>query len=502
MINWRITPTSLKPRFEVEKVFSRLFLTEKLYNWLGILIFFFIAISFGYLMAQKTQLAINILILICGLAVLLMCLLNTETGLYIIMVFSFFAFHVSRYFNDTIPVGALSDILIFTTLFSFFVKRKGLRSIINEFSQKPVVKILLIIYAYTAIQLFNPNAQSFDSWYQGFRKVISTLFIFFIAFTVFDSYDRIKRFFYFLFVLATIAGVYGCYQEWFGLFSFEKNWIITDPHRFGLYFIQGDFRKFSTMSDPASFGVLMASCAVLFIILSVELKGMTKRIMLTGSIFMLLGMSYSGTRTANAMIVGGLILYILLTINNKRTKNFAIISTLIFLFIMYVPVYSNSTLNRFRTTFSGKNDESFNVREKNRKFIQPYIHSHPIGGGIGTTGGTGSVYHPGHVLAGFQPDSGYLKKAAEIGWIGLAIFCILYFYVLKSGVNGYFYSDNRQHKIIYAACICAIFCFYIGEFAQVAIGQITDVVVYYPLIAVILKLKNYDSQSISSFNNK
>ena len=64
MINWRITPTSLKPRFEVEKVFSRLFLTEKLYNWLGILIFFFIAISFGYLMAQKTQLAINILILI------------------------------------------------------------------------------------------------------------------------------------------------------------------------------------------------------------------------------------------------------------------------------------------------------------------------------------------------------------------------------------------------------------------------------------------------------
>ena len=146
-----------------------------------ILIFFFIAISFGYLMAQKTQLAINILILICGLAVLLMCLLNTETGLYIIMVFSFFAFHVSRYFNDTIPVGALSDILIFTTLFSFFVKRKGLRSIINEFSQKPVVKILLIIYAYTAIQLFNPNAQSFDSWYQGFRKVISTLFIFFIA---------------------------------------------------------------------------------------------------------------------------------------------------------------------------------------------------------------------------------------------------------------------------------------------------------------------------------
>ena len=98
------------------------------------------------------------------------------------------------------------------------------------------------------------------------------MFIFFIAFTVFDSYDRIKRFFYFLFVLATIAGVYGCYQEWFGLFSFEKNWIITDPHRFGLYFIQGDFRKFSTMSDPASFGVLMASCAVLFIILSVELK--------------------------------------------------------------------------------------------------------------------------------------------------------------------------------------------------------------------------------------
>jgi len=39
---------------------------------------------------------------------------------------------------------------------------------------------------------------------------------------------------------------------------------MADANRFGLIFINGDFRKFSTMSDPTAYGVLMAACAVFF----------------------------------------------------------------------------------------------------------------------------------------------------------------------------------------------------------------------------------------------
>ena len=160
--------------------------------------------------------------------------------------------------------------------------------------------------------------------------------------------------------------------------------------------------------------------------------------------------------------------------------------------ILYGP-YSNSHIGQFRLTFrGGTKDASFNVREINRKSIQPYIYSHPIGGGLSTTGGEGLTYNPGHPLAGFPPDSGYLKKALELGWIGFGLILFLYFLVLKTGIKGYFKCKNEEIRLIYAACTAACFSLYTGDFSQVAIGQITDVVIYYPIIAIILKLKNFD----------
>jgi len=223
---------------------------------------------------------------------------------------------------------------------------------------------------------------------------------------------------------------------------------------------------------------------------------------------MLLGMAYSGTRTANAMFVAGIAIYILLTLNNKTTRIFAIVAGSLFIILIYGPFYGNATLNRFRTTFTATQDASYKVREQNRAFIQPYIYSHPIGGGLMTTGAGGLRFNPGHYLAGFPPDSGYLKKALETGWIGLAIICALYYVIVMSGVKGYFNCNEPRSKILYAAATAAIFTFYIAEFAQDAIGQITDLVVYYPLIAIILKLKYIeeglkspqDEESITTFN--
>ena len=45
-----------------------------------------------------------------------------------------------------------------------------------------------------------------------------------------------------------------------------------------------------------------------------------------------------------------------------------------------------------------------------------------------------------------------------------------------------------------AAITASIFSFYIGEYAQETIGQITDIVVYYPLIAILLKLPYVDTK--------
>ena len=66
---------------------------------------------------------------------------------------------------------------------------------------------------------------------------------------------------------------------------------------------------------------------------------------------------------------------------------------------------------------------------------------------------------------------------------------------MKTGIKNYFESNNKQVKYLYAACLASIFSFYIAEFAQDILGQITNVVLYYPSIAIILKLKTLNQNT-------
>lgn len=474
------------------KAWEKAFLVQKLNNPAGYFLAPVIAIFFGYIMATKLLIGLGLIALLIGLPIIFICLFNTETGFYVNMVYSFFAFHLSRMLfslHFSLPVGVISDILTISTFLSLFIRRPlDLKRTLNEFTHTGVVKWLLVIYAYFALQLFNPNANSFFGWYSAFRKILETLLLFFTVYTVFDSREKIHKFIKIFFILSALSGLYGCIQEWHGLFDFEKAWLMSDPHGFALAFIGGSFRKFGTMSDPAAYSEGMAACATFFI---AYLSCMSKRssilIVLAGIAFMVLGCSYSGTRTGNAMLIGGLALFFLLTFDQKRSRYLAVGGVVIFLAALFGP-FNNSTIARFRSTFNATEDASYNVREENRKSIQPYIYTHPIGGGLATTDATGILYNPGHYLAGFQTDSGYLKKALEIGPIGLIFFCIFYFLVLRMGIRGYFRNSDKKIKTIFAAATCALFCFYLGDYSQKAIGQVTDLVIYYPLIAILLRL--------------
>jgi putative inorganic carbon (HCO3(-)) transporter len=484
----------LQPRNRLAGYFERIFIHEKLNNVPGFLLIGLVAVGFGYLIATKTLMGMGLFAAVVAFFVIIACMLNTELGLYINIFYSFFAFGFARFlYPMVIQVGIVTDILILSTFMSLIIRRTNLRKSINEFARTPVVIAVLLYVFFLFIELFNPYAHSFEGWFQTFRRFFGSVFILFFSYNVFTSYAKIRRFVIVLFTLCTITGMYGCLQQWHGYFDFEMQWLLSDPHGFALINIHGELRKISTMSDPTAYGILMAACSVFFIILAVnQKKWVNTALLLAGTFFMLLGMAYSGTRTANAVLVSGLAVYILLRFDHKGTRIFAIVATFVFLGLLYAPIYGNTTLNRFRSSFAGKEDASFNVREVNRKFIQPYIHRHPIGGGIGTAGAQGLRFNPGHYLAGFPPDSGYLKKALETGWIGLMFICILYFITLRYGVKHYFRAKNKRYRILYAATISSIFAFYLAEFPQEAIGQITDIVVYYPWIAMMLRMKDLE----------
>lgn len=455
-----------------------------------------LAVLLGYLLAKQMVLGIGLFAGIVSMAVIIVCMVNVEAGIYINIFYSFFIFHFSReFFNDDFPVGVASNVLVIATFLGLFNPKYNIRKTFDEFARTPVARIFLINVAYITIELFNPLAHSFQGWYATFRMVAMTALLLFASYNVFTEYRKIRRFLIVLFVLSCIVAAYGCYQQWFGLSNFELAWVSADPLRFSLIFIAGEFRKFSTMSDPAGFAIDMSSIAAFFIImLTGKWKGGKRLVLLVGAVLLVLGMAYSGTRTANAMLLGGLVMFILLTINRRSSIVFASLMGVAFLVLMYGPFGGNATVERFRTTFSGSKDESYNVRMQNRHFIQPYIYYHPIGGGLGTTGAYGAQVNPGHYLAGFPTDSGYLRKALEIGWIGLFLVVLFYFAIVRAAIRGFFECTNSRAKLIYAAAAGYFFSFYVAEYAQDAIGQVTDIVVYYPMIAVVLQLKKHENE--------
>jgi putative inorganic carbon (hco3(-)) transporter len=457
---------------------------------------FGLAIVLGIVLAKDLTVGIGLFSGLVGFAVVLVCLLNVEAGLYINIVYSFFAFGFSRlFFRDNFPVGVVSNVLIIATFLGIFVKGKSGRITFNQFTRTAIARSILAIFFYIMLELFNPLAHSFVGWYGAIRALLMTILLLFAAYAAFDNWRTMRRFVIVIYTFTVIVAIYGCVQQWHGLFNFELEWVAADPVRFALVFIAGDYRKFSMMSDPAGFAIVMASCSVFFLVLLTgPWRTRTKLLLFPGVCLLLMGMAYSGTRTANAMMLGGLVLFMLLTINKRSTQIFTVVAGMVLLVLMFGPFSGNATINRFRTTFTGSQDESFKVRNTNRRFIQPYIYYHPIGGGLATTGAIGAATNPGHFLAGFPTDSGYLRKALEIGWVGLFLIVVLYYCVVRAGIRGYFHCRNEKAKNIYAAATCCMFSFYVAEFAQDAVGQITDIVVYYPMIALILRLKEFEHE--------
>ncbi len=474
---------------------QRIFLQAKLNNWVGVLIATIVAVVMGYSLAANMILGLGVLGAILGLGVVITCLLSPETGFYINLIYCFVVYYFNRLiFSDSLQVGIVIDVLTVGILLGFFIKGVAIKKGFNEFARATITLLIVINFLYGAMQVFNPEGHSMTAWTQAIRRSIETFIFLFITWLIVGDKGGVQRYIRVLFICCVGTALYGCIQQWHGLFDYERTWVMADDVRYGLVFINGEFRKFSTFNDPTAFGGMMAACSVFFTVLAINEKDKKKRRrQFLGVILMLLAMAYSGTRTANVMLLAGLVMFVLLTINRRGTRAFAIVGAVVFLGILYAPVYNNNTINRFRSSFSGTHDESYKVREVARAFIRPYMQSHPFGGGLGTTGNAGLTLNPGHFLAGFQTDSGYLQMALEIGWIGLGLLCVLYYAVLRRGVYGYFNCADEEMRPVFAAGTCALFCFYIGMFAQNTLGNITDMAFYYPIIAIFLRVNDYGS---------
>ena len=303
----------------------------------------------------------------------------------------------------------------------------------------------------------------------------------------------IKTIFKLWLVLATIGAIYGLKQEFMGFFPFEDAYLHSDPNIASLLFIGGTWRKFSIFNDPVIFAYTMVVSSLLCIGLMTGPMAKWKKWMLAFLALLFTdSMLYSGTRGAFVLTPAAMILYAILKFN-KKILIVALIGAVGFLVLINMPT-SNNTLYRFQTAFKPNNDLSYLVRKNNQKRIQPYILSHPMGGGLGATGEWGLRFAPGSYLAHFPPDSGYVRVAVECGWLGLLIMCTLMFTIMSVGIKNYYAIKDPQLKSYCLAMILVVFAFHIGNFPQEALVQFPSNVFFYLVAAIIIIVKKLDDQ--------
>ncbi len=431
-----------------------------------------------------------------GLVLVLVSFFNIKFGFYSGIFLGFFAPIFERGVKDAISLNPLAIIIIYVA-FAGLVYRKHLDG--EPFFKgmaHPINYIFLTYFVFLMVEMFNPESFSVSGLTFYFITTIHLFLLYLLAQHLFQTPKTIQSYLYLWIIASGLCGAYACYQQWVGFFPFEWDWIHLSPKRVDIYQLDnGSLRKFGTLTDPAAFGILMAVSALLTIVVLLKMPLKRSKIpLLIALFFQVMGMTYSGTRTATFALIAGLCLYILMTINNMKTMLFAVFFMLVLGFILYAPIYGNVTINRLRSTFKFSDDASFNVRDINRARVQPYIWSHPIGGGPLTTGSNGEKFVPNHRLAGFPTDSGMLKTALEFGWIGLLLVCALYFIVLQQGAHYFYRNKDPLLKAMLLACVIALFGNIVSQYSQVAVGASPQIFVYYSLIAIIINVSKIENK--------
>ncbi len=454
------------------------------------------SIGVTWLIANKGILAGPITILaLVGLALIGAILFNYKIGFYFLFAMGMFMFYIDRIYHVPIPLGIVYDALAAFVFISLFINNKQKQD--WTLFKNPVTIAFVIITAYQLLQFFNPNAVSHVAWLITLRNNVSFL-LYVVCFQVFTSIKEVNRFTTTWIVMAAIVGFYGLFQEYVGLTDFEWRWMNASPDRLQLYMIWGKLRKFSMLSDPSAFGLFMAFSCLACIVLAMGPFKTSLRIILGVLAFvMFMSMSYSGTRTAMAMVAVGIAFFICMTLQNKKTIMAA--GALVFLgaVVLLGPFYGG-TVNRIRSTFSPSDDASMAVRDNKRVRLQEYVLSHPIGGGLATTGANGKKYSAGHYLAGgWDPDSGYLLTALEMGWIGLIIFQVFFFIVVYRGIQNYFALDDPLLRTMILTYIVPFFALSVAHFTQDAMFQKPLNVIVIVTYAVVIRVPSFRKKLFS-----
>jgi len=104
-------------------------------------------------------------------------------------------------------------------------------------------------------------------------------------------------------------------------------------------------------------------------------------------------------------------------------------------------------------------------------------------------------------LASFAHDSYYVRLAVEEGIIGLSLYMILLFTVLRRALYYYLRVYDPTIKTLYLAMLTSLFILAVANYPQEAIVQLPTSLVAIIFFAAIVRLKDFDIIPEESKNN-
>ncbi|GEP98358.1 O-antigen ligase family protein [Chitinophaga cymbidii] len=448
----------------------------------------------AYLASLDFKISVALVGGIVGLGVVALCLLNFKLGYYIYITITLILPMLEKLYGTQISGGVVMDLLLLCTLAgSIFDQRKtGIKKI--QWGKDPYLICTYLYILALMIQIANPYGANIFAWLFFMRVVLRAYIFLYLGLRVFSNREDVKTFFKYWLTICTLAAIYACIQQHYALLPFERAFAAKYPELFKTTIILAGIRIFSFMSDAAAFGIIMAcNIVVIAILLTAKFAtiGISRKLLLLVSLALhFLALGYSGTRTGYVMVPVGMMLFFLANMQKRNTILIAMGASLVALVILFGPFHGNPTIVRVRTAFLGKKqDASMDVRDENRHKVQPYIYSHPIGGGVMTTGVNSLKFHRGHQNANVQTDNGYLRAALETGWLGVLMLVAQFFFLIRMGVRNFFRLENELDKLFMIGIAAAIFEISLAQYTQEASTLIESSIMYNAFIAILLKMK-------------
>ncbi|GGM87135.1 hypothetical protein GCM10010967_19390 [Dyadobacter beijingensis] len=447
----------------------------------GLLILLALSLGFGVLIAYNGIIAgAGIMALMAGPPAVYCIVAYPEFGVTVLLMFAYLLFFIGR-LGINFPLGTVMDGINGMLILGFFIHQKSRPD--WKIFRGPISVMIIIWIIYNIIQVANPAAESRLAWVYTIRAVAIVMLTYFVFMYQIRSIQFLRFILKLWLGLALFAALYAYKQEYIGFSGAEQAWLDSEGVA-DLLFIAGHWRKFSIFSDPVAFSYNMVVSSIICIALLTFVKKTWKKVVLALMLVLFFSsMLFSGTRGAYVLIPAAMVLFVILRIN-RQVLFFTGVAALFFVFLIFVPT-TNSNIVRFQTAFKPNDDISFQARKNNQKRIQPYILTHPIGGGLGATGAWGQRFAPQSYLANFPPDSGYVRIAVELGWVGLFLFCLLMFFILKEGINNYFLIRNPELRTYCLAMLLVVFAYNIGNYPQEALVQFPSNIYFYLAAAII-----------------